>query len=275
MTATRPTAYAAVLERLAERGCLPRGRDDQKMAKCPAHDDQRPSLAIGRGAEGRALVSCLAGCPLEAVLAALDLSPVDLFDGPSPTTSPSPSRPEIVASYDYVDAAGRLLQQVVRLRPKRFRQRRPDGAGGWEWRGVDRPPLYRLPEVLLGVDEGRVVWIVEGEKDADALAALPGIVATTNPGGAGKWRTWHTAVLVGGDVRIVADRDQPGRRHAEQVAEALLPVANSLEIVEARYGKDAFDHLMAGGRSYDFNVVAVPKPWQPPRGLVDLLGVAG
>ena len=47
--------------------------------------------------------------------------------------------------------------------------------------------LYRLPDVAAAVRQGRVVFVVEGEKDADALARL-GLAATTNVGGAGKWR---------------------------------------------------------------------------------------
>ncbi len=53
-------------------------------------------------------------------------------------------RPEadngIVAEYDYHDATGRLLFQVVRKVPKTFRQRKPDGNGGWIWKleGVER-----------------------------------------------------------------------------------------------------------------------------------------
>jgi len=40
----------------------------------------------------------------------------------------------IVAIYDYRDENGVLLFQVVRYAPKTFRQRRPDGSGGWSWR---------------------------------------------------------------------------------------------------------------------------------------------
>jgi hypothetical protein len=92
----------------------------------------------------------------------------------------------IVATYDYETARGEPLFQVVRLEPKDFRQRRPDGNGGWVWNlnGLE-PVLYRLPE-LLEADPGHVVFIVEGEKDADALAALS-LVATTSPMGAGRW----------------------------------------------------------------------------------------
>ncbi len=32
------------------------------LAKCPAHDDKRPSLAIDEGSNGKVLVVCRAGC---------------------------------------------------------------------------------------------------------------------------------------------------------------------------------------------------------------------
>lgn len=37
----------------------------------------------------------------------------------------------IVATYPYTDEEGHLLFEVVRKVPKKFVQRRPDGAGGW------------------------------------------------------------------------------------------------------------------------------------------------
>src|SRR5262245_55268962 len=86
-------------------------------------------------------------------------------------TGTGPPR-RVVAVYDYRDEDGRLLYQTVRYEPKDFRQRRPDGQGGWVYRldGVRRV-LYRLPE-LNTADRSRPVFVVEGEKDADRLAAL-------------------------------------------------------------------------------------------------------
>jgi hypothetical protein len=49
------------------------------MARCPAHNDGRPSLSI-READGRVLVHCFAGCDTRAVLGALNLRLSDLFD---------------------------------------------------------------------------------------------------------------------------------------------------------------------------------------------------
>lgn len=41
------------------------------MARCPAHDDSRPSLAISAGSNGKVLVRCHAGCDQRDVIAAL------------------------------------------------------------------------------------------------------------------------------------------------------------------------------------------------------------
>ncbi len=134
---------------------------------------------------------------------------------------------KIVKAYDYADETGKLLFQCVRYEPKDFRQRQPDGKGGWTWnlKGV-RLVLYRLPEIVK-VSE---VWVVEGEKDADTLAAL-GFVATCNPMGAGKWRDEYNEALRGKSVLIVPDNDKPGRDHAEQVARSLHGIAASVKTV--------------------------------------------
>jgi hypothetical protein len=58
-------------------------------------------------------------------------------------------KPRIVCTYEYTDEFGALLYEVVRFEPKDFRQRRPDGLGGWIWNLDDtRRVLYRLPELI-------------------------------------------------------------------------------------------------------------------------------
>src|SRR6185503_13089018 len=118
------------------------------------------------------------------------------------TDVPATLEDRIVAEYDYLNEDGRLLFQVVRLFPKDFRQRRPDGAGGWIWdlNGFARV-LYKLPE-LLTADRSEPVYIVEGEKDTNRLTAL-GIVATTAPMGAGKWLKHYGGWLRGRRVILV------------------------------------------------------------------------
>ena len=203
------------------------------QASCPAHDDRAPSLSIALSKDGEAiLVKCHAGCTTEAVLAAVGMQLRDLFRGPwlhPPRQRLQPAAPPkiegvvtrmVTATYDYADREGKLLFQVVRYEPKTFRQRRPDGKGGWLWNldGVDRP-LYRLRETFDAKPD-ETIFVVEGEKDADRLAR-EGLVATTNPGGAGKWRDEHTNVLTGRNVLVIADNDPAGQEHAGCAARML------------------------------------------------------
>jgi len=142
---------------------------------------------------------------------------------------PAPNAPRlIVKKYDYVDAAGDLVYQVVRWMPKTFRQRRPDGAGGWIWNLDDvRLVPYRLPDIRAATD----VVVVEGEKDADALAAL-GICATTKPMGSGSWPEELTPYFEGKRVWVVPDNDDVGRKTAERTAAALSAVAASVTVAD-------------------------------------------
>jgi putative DNA primase/helicase len=140
------------------------------------------------------------------------------------------ARGRIAATYDYTDEDGRLLYQAVRMDPKDFRQRQPDGKGGWVWniKGV-RLVLYHLPGLLKRVNE--TVFICEGEKDVHSLEAM-GLLATCNPMGVGKWRPEYSELLRGRSVVILPDNDEPGRKHAAAVAADLLRVAASVGIVE-------------------------------------------
>jgi hypothetical protein len=108
--------------------------------------------------------------------------------GLPPFGSNGKAQQRVIATYDYTDESGALLYQVLGFEPKDFRQRRPDGVGGWLWKldGVRRIP-YRLPELIEALANERPVFVVEGEKDVEALAAIS-VPATCNPHGTGKWR---------------------------------------------------------------------------------------
>jgi predicted P-loop ATPase/5S rRNA maturation endonuclease (ribonuclease M5) len=130
--------------------------------------------------------------------------------------------------YDYRDEKSELLFQVVRKPGHQFLQRKPDGGGGWIWKlsGVRRV-VYRLPE-LLASSGG--VFVCEGEKDVDNLRAL-GVAATTNPGGAGKWRAEYAIFLKDRDVVILPDNDATGIAHAHQVKKLVSGIAKTVRIL--------------------------------------------
>lgn len=167
----------------------------------------------------------------------------------TPSNGHAPKR-QIVATYDYEDETGAMVFQAVRYSPKGFSQRQPDGKGGWMFnlKGVNLVP-YGLPEVVEAAACERRIYIVEGEKDADILRKA-GLVATCNPMGAGKWRDSYREYFRGAEIVILPDNDQPGHRHAANVAKSLQGVASSIRIMrlpDLPDKGDVADWLAAGG----------------------------
>lgn len=62
------------------------------IARCPAHEDRRPSLAI-RADEDRVLMHCFAGCEIGDVLVAVGLCLSDLFNSPATYCTAGLTRP--------------------------------------------------------------------------------------------------------------------------------------------------------------------------------------
>lgn len=210
---------------------------DGWTARCPAHEDSHNSLSVSEGDGERVLLFCHAGCSYDDIVAALGIG------------SSNNSSSRVVAVYPYCDESGTILYEGVRLEPKDFRQRKPDGNGGYVWKlnGTRRVP-YRLPELLTS-DKSLPVFIPEGEKDCNSLASL-GLIATTNVGGAKKWRDEYSEYLRGRDVVILPDNDEPGREHAQQVALSLRGIAASVKVInlpDLQPKGDVSDWLDAGG----------------------------
>lgn len=141
--------------------------------------------------------------------------------------------------YDYVDADGNLVFQVLRQFPKKFLQRRPDGKDAWVYntKNVRKYP-YRLPEVLNPKND--LILIVEGEKDVEALRAI-GFVATTNAGGAikpqkngqsPKWPVSFNQYFAGKKIVIIPDNDSAGQTHATFIAAQLRGSARQIGILK-------------------------------------------
>jgi hypothetical protein len=216
-------------------------------ARCPCRDDDKnPSLSVAEDANGTVLVHCHRGngCGVEKICSSVGLKPSDLY----------PVKIEkkltLVKEYDYLDEHGTLLFQKLRYvnqwGAKTFRQRKPSENGDWVYSLGDTPKiLYNLPYIIQAKEADVPIWLVEGEKDADTLMDM-GIVATTAPGGAGKWLDINTQSLAGATVEIVADNDSVGKAHAIHVCEQLRKAGCNATIFISPYAKDVTDHIQAG-----------------------------
>lgn len=206
------------------------------MALCPSHPDEKASLHVTSNGKGLAL-KCHAGCDTSDILDSLDLEWDDLFFAEKEANG---TRKEIINTYDYTDEKGQLLYQVVRYHPKEFRQRRPDGNGGWTWSVKNtRKVPYMLHELIEFPDSP--IFIVEGEKDVHALRPH-GYIATTNAGGAGKWQEDWTPIFKGRRVYLIPDNDEPGVQHMNKVGLTLSTVAD-VRIVTLVGAKDTAEFL--------------------------------
>ena len=248
-----------VLSRIASIGSTVKKEGAGWVACCPAHDDARPSLAIGRGRSGDALVFCRsAGCSTQAIVAALGMTMLELKADTARTSFPAMGAQQRAARdargkgfgsanaaaqwlkskhgkwsriHTYTTAAGEPLGIVIRWDRtdpdgKPWKHFAPVWRFGSSWRigcaDFERP-LYALSE--LG-STGRV-FVVEGEKCADILHAI-GACATTSSSGA---RSAHKSCwlpLAGREACVLPDADSGGVEYAREVRallEALQPPA--------------------------------------------------
>lgn len=249
-------------------------------ARCPSHDDQKNSLTIRQvtdeAGRPKILVYCHANCTVNSILDKVGLKMADLFTETHTNGTSKRKNRAILATYDYTDESGKLLYQAVRFEPKDFRQRQPDGNGGWTW-SVTRPPvrkvLYRLAD-LTGLAAGTVVFFCEGEKDVDNLASR-GYVATTNSAGAGKVTADMLKPLKSMRVILLQDNDDAGADHVDTVARLLTGIAASVHVITPIIGGwndiphgDISDRLPADfveAREYVESLIALAQPWEQDR----------
>jgi DNA primase len=209
------SAHERLLDALRNHGSHVDDKNSAKVkAQCPAHDDGNPSLSVGPRRDGKGIVvNCHAGCDTIAVMQALNLTMADLFDEDN-------ARNIYKARRDYRYPDGR----VVHRKPgKDFPQ-----SGNTKGNSIFHAD--RIGDAIT-------VYVPEGEKDVEAIEELAGAAAVCAAMGAGKAHLFDWEPLRGKDVIIIADRDQPGRKHAHEVAELVRRIAASVQIVEGRGGQ--------------------------------------
>jgi putative DNA primase/helicase len=260
-------------------------------ARCPAHEDRSPSLSISEGNDGRVLVHCHAGCSAEAVCTKAGLSLRDLMPERPVVRGSPPAKGfatadaavrsmehrlgPAAAQWAYLDDRGQHVGSVVRWNnlDGTKREVRPLSLVSGEWRtcGLTVPrPLYRLPELR----EADVVYVVEGEKAADAAKGL-GLTATTSPHGSQSASKADWTILAGKQVVILPDNDAAGWQYAADVHDILtsLEPPAVIRVVELpglpEDGGDIADldatDPVGLFRLIEEAVAATPPGWTPPR----------
>jgi hypothetical protein len=265
------------------------------LASCPVpghgsgNGDKNPSLAITDG-DNKLLFRCFGGCDQESVFNAVKPMLGDgrlAWNSLPPRTlrndqldNVKPIRLREVYAWDYVTDDGEITAQKVRYElpdgRKTYRQfrivegQRIPTISGWE------PIPFQLP--LMSANPNKVVFITEGEKAAEHLAAFLGVVAVSAHAGASDWPEAITPYFKDRNVVILPDHDLPGWRYAAKVASALQGVAAQIRVIDLGMdviGDDAYEWLDQENDLEDLKALVHETPvWQgeaiePPERLVN------
>ena len=186
-------------------------RDEKYI--CPVCNNNNLSISNKTGA-----YQCWNGCENK-----------DIREAVSPWVEKKTTRPRAKTEYVYHDRSGKPCIKVTRLDDgeghKRIYQSSWNGTN-WE-KGLSdaakkNVPIYRYREIREAIAQGKPIFMVEGEGVADCLWNL-GIAATTTLGGGGKYRKYGSGykqdLEKAAMIVLCPDRDEPGLRHMEDIAQ--------------------------------------------------------
>lgn len=237
------------------------------MACCPAHDDENPSLSLREACDGKTLLHCFAGCPVSSICNSVGVEMSDLFEADF-IIKKVPER----IIYSYKDEQGKELYRKIRLQPGNngqdksfyFERISENGQILQKLQG-SRKVLYRLPEIIQGISGGNIIFLVEGEKDADTLAGH-GLIATTSSESL-KWIDEFTETLEDADVVILYDMDKTGFERRDLLCHSLYEKVKRLRVVDLpglvyqeSHGSDISDWLKMGNTISKFLDIVEKTP---------------
>ncbi len=260
-----------------------RGSGNQYSACCPAHDDNRASLRLSETDTGKLLIMCHAGCSLDDICKALDISKSDLFpnNDENRLQGRSSTSPTVVKQYIYNDINGLPMLKKSRTADKSFFWEYYDRATcTWQkGRNGITPPLYKWDLAK----RANVVYIVEGEKDVDTLTGMGLAAVSLADGAKSKWQNTYSDFFSNKIVVIIPDNDKPGREYADMIAEKLLGVACEIKLLDLReLWKDMPEHGDISDMAEKFGDISAVRqlakellPYTPPESQKAFKSLAG
>jgi putative DNA primase/helicase len=191
---------------------------------CP--NCQKNKFGIDESGDG---ASCLTGgCTPDEIRKA-----IDQLEGKSGYKPQGKGQKKTITEYFYRDRDGNQLAKTVKsswVKPdgepaKKFSQAIISN-GEWCWKPSTLPelkkqiPIYRYAEVKESIAQNQQIFIVEGEKAADALWSID-IPATTTIGGSGGYKSYgeYSQDLTGARLVLCPDRDRVGLKYIANFAQ--------------------------------------------------------
>lgn len=190
------------------------------LCKCPCHDDKTASLSITQKENGTYIYNCFAGCKWQDIQA--ELLRIGAIQ---PRNGVTYNKYDGAKFYIYKDTQGAILCRKVKMPDKKMWFERYESGQYIPGLNGMQVPLYNIQQV----QSSSVVYLCEGEKDAETLITR-GYCATTNHAGAKSWHKDYTETLRNKTVIIIPDNDDAGRKRIDILTNALRASVNELYI---------------------------------------------
>ncbi len=255
-----------VIEALEAKGCEPKQHGKEWIAKCPAHDDQKPSFGASVGEDGRVLVKCLSGCEFPAIAAALGLAATDFFAAKAKIGKEARRKPKLLSQIEWPikDERGQVLavhrrfnyddgsKKVLWFLPDGLTPSRKGEPGAVSTEALPLYGAHRLPKLTTVP-----IFVTEGEKAADMLDFRGFAAVGSVTGASGTPCDASLSLLKGRHVLLWPDHDDVGRGHMARIGARLLALgATSVRLIfwpdghfigGPRAKDDAYDFFNRGG----------------------------
>lgn len=156
-----------------------------------------------------------------------------------------------IAVYPYLNAEGVLQYEVLRRKGlgQKFLVRSYD-KNGKEVFGLQEDKKlvpYNLPRVLEAINEGKIIWITEGESKSDTLNKLGFTCTTCAFTGAEKWSDYYSKFLEGAErIIVLGDNDNNGEQFVYNTTTSLSETLDNIKVWPLML-TEIYSNLKVGG----------------------------
>ena len=245
MSSTEKEVFEAILRSFD----VVRRSDDSAQCKCPAHNDNNPSLTITKGDRGIKFY-CHAGCSYEDIIRAAGIDAKDTFYNNDISSNNKPrwlyfaenmckeKGLRLESYYHYYSIIDNSYAYTkLRFEDKKLIYGKVDFEGDRFIKGLGRNNPKKSFKAIYGdiqainkaIIENKPIFIVEGEKDVDTLTQY-GYIAFTY-GSSNDWQNDFVKVVEGANVYILADNDAAGKKVSTTILHNITNVVKSAKII--------------------------------------------
>ncbi|WP_201518870.1 AAA family ATPase [Gulosibacter hominis] len=214
---------------ISHGGKITNDQGDRFRATTVCHGGDGQNLSV-RQAGDKVLTFCHSQhCAVHEVATAIGLEVRDLYDDRATTRT-------YVREREDGSPAWVATRDLTRSNGKGFTNTKGQASG------PDKRLLYGANRAREAVTAGIPIYVVEGEKDADSVAAVGGVAVTSGGATTAKHSDWSP--LYGARcVIVVPDQDKQGEQYERDVVKALTGRVETIEVRRPLEGKDISDHL--------------------------------